>query len=382
MTPGHHLSKRHGISDYLAIASPQPAGFIYVETDRYLASAEPSIQDSDSDEEVKEKLRQWAKEPLEEVRFLGRIVERMPEEGDGFTPEESGKMKGCVVYAPFHLPPKIFTIYLDLVKTLAGPQLWKCIKGWRYLLQGKGDGVVAKMLQENEAGWVSNLLKLKELGDGCEAWCFDVGVDNHRDGTEPMEAVGRLIDAVRKREQKEGGGGDGKKVKFVLSTYMSSPFLGIRADHVALSFLTCHVTNYTANIEIDHLAKPPLSPISPTPSPIWLQAMSSLSSDTNVYMKFSGAFNEFTVDPTPADIPSILTALSPFLDHVFKCFPGRVMFGSDWPVCNVGGPAGEEGSWKLWRSVVEAWMEGKGLGEGERERVWRGAGSEAYGVSL
>ena len=58
------------------------------------------------------------------------------------------------------------------------------------------------------------------------------------------------------------------------------------------------------------------------------------------------------------------------------------MFGSDWPVCNVGGPAGEEGSWKLWRRVVESWMEGKGLGEAERERVWRGAGEEAYGVSL
>ena len=99
-------------------------------------------------------------------------------------------------------------------------------------------------------------------------------------------------------------------------------------------------------------------------------------------MKFSGAFNEFTVSPTPADIPSILTALSPFLDHVFECFPGRVMFGSDWPVCNVGGPAGEEGSWKLWRSVVGSWMEGKGLGEAEKKRVWRGAGEVAYGVVL
>ena len=82
MTPGHPLSKRHGISDYLAITSPQPAGFIYVETDRYLPSAEPNISDSDSDEDVKGKLKEWAKEPLEEVRFLRRIVEGMPEGGD------------------------------------------------------------------------------------------------------------------------------------------------------------------------------------------------------------------------------------------------------------------------------------------------------------
>ncbi|KAI4647437.1 uncharacterized protein J4E79_010295 [Alternaria viburni] len=283
MTPGHHLSKRHGISDYLSITSPQPAGFIYVETDRYLSSAEPSISGSDSDEDVKGKLREWAKEPLEEVRFLRRIVEGTPEGGDGFTGEESGKMKGAVVYAPFHLKPRVFDVYLEIVREVAGPQLWKCIKGWRYLLQRKGEGVVAKMLKEDEESWVSNLVGLKGLGDGCQAWCFDVGVDNHRDGTGPMEAVGGLIKAVRTREEKEGDG-DGKKVKFVLN----------------------------------HLAKPPLSPISPSPSPIWLQAMSSLSSDTNVYMKFSGAFNEFTVEPTPADIASILTVLSPFLDHVFK----------------------------------------------------------------
>jgi len=234
MTPGHHLSKRHGISDYLAITSPQPAGFIYVETDRYLPSAEPSIADSDSNEEVKEKLRAWAKEPLEEVKFLRRIVEGRPDEGDGFTGEESGKMKGCVVYAPFHLSPRVFNVYLELVKEVAGPLLWKSIRGWRYLLQGKGQDVVEQMLAENEEAWVSNLVGLKGLGDGCQAWCFDVGVDNHRDGTGPMEAVGKLIRAVRAREDEDEGGdgegrrvkfdGQGRRVKFVLSTYTSSRF--------------------------------------------------------------------------------------------------------------------------------------------------------------
>ena len=234
MTPGHHLSKRHGISDYLAITSPQPAGFIYVETDRYLACAEPSIADSDSNEAVKDKLRAWAKEPLEEVRFLRRIVEGRPEGGDGFTGEESGKMKGCVVYAPFHLSPRVFNVYLELVKEVAGPLLWKSIRGWRYLLQGKGQDVVEQMLAENEEAWVSNLVGLKGLGDGCQAWCFDVGVDNHRDGTGPMEAVGKLIRAVRAREDEDEGGdgkgrrvkfdGQGRRVKFVLSTYPSSRF--------------------------------------------------------------------------------------------------------------------------------------------------------------
>ncbi|OAG15035.1 hypothetical protein CC77DRAFT_488468 [Alternaria alternata] len=346
MSPGHHLAKRHGISDYLTITSPQPSGFIYVETDRYLPSAEPpSINESDNDEDVKAKLRTWAKEPLEELRFLARIVEGKPEEGDGFVESEAKKMKGCVIYAPFHCAPRVFKAYLDVAREVAGPKLWQYVKGFRYLLQGKGDGVVAKMLQESEESWIQNLCALKRLEGGCEAWCFDVGVDTHRDGEEPMKAVGKLIAGLRQYEEKEG---HENRVKFVLN----------------------------------HLAKPPLSPDPTPPSDVWLQTMTSLSSDKAIFMKLSGAFNEFTVSPTPSDVPTLLTALTPFLNHIFQCFPGRVMFGSDWPVCNVGGPAGEQGSWKLWREVVKTWMDRKGYVEEEKQKVWREAGEEAYGVAL
>ena len=131
---------------------------------------------------------------------------------------------------------------------------------------------------------------------------------------------------------------------------------------------------------IDHLAKPPLSTSNHQPNPRWLAALSTLSADQDVYMKLSGALNEFDNQPTPADIPTLLTALTPYFEHAFHCFPHRVMFGSDWPVCNVGGPAGEEGNWRLWRDVVEAWMERQGLGEKEREEVWYKAGAKAYGL--
>jgi len=58
----------------------------------------------------------------------------------------------------------------------------------------------------------------------------------------------------------------------------------------------------------------------------------------------------------------------------------RVMFGSDWPVCNVEGKRGSDGSWADWRSVVEAVLEECGVhGEG-RERVWWGTAQEAYGL--
>lgn len=128
----------------------------------------------------------------------------------------------------------------------------------------------------------------------------------------------------------------------------------------------------------DHLGKPNLSQ---RPEERWLKGMEALGEDKNVYMKLSGAFNEFD-EATPSDIPTLLKSLTPFLEHVFKCFPNRVMFGSDWPVCNVGGPNGEQGNWGLWRQVVQAWMDQQGFGDEERESVWCKAGCEAYGVEI
>lgn len=126
------------------------------------------------------------------------------------------------------------------------------------------------------------------------------------------------------------------------------------------------------------MCKPPLS--HSTPSQAWIDALKALKDDQNVYMKLSGALNEFEV--TPSSTSEIFQALKPYLDVVFECFPGRVMFGSDWPVCNVGGPKGEKGNWGLWRDVVEEVMEGRGMSEEEREGIWWRNGSRAYGVEV
>lgn len=109
--------------------------------------------------------------------------------------------------------------------------------------------------------------------------------------------------------------------------------------------------------------------------------MARLSTHPNVSIKLSGALNEFEPTPTPSSTADIVKALSPYLDTILASFgTKRIMFGSDWPVCNVGGPSGEAGNWELWREVVELWMEGKGLSDGEKEEVWWKAGAEAYGI--
>ena len=152
-----------------------------------------------------------------------------------------------------------------------------------------------------------------------------------------------------------------------ITRFMAPHFLLWNLHHPPLSQKHLRLT-----LLADHLAKPLLPS---TPSARYTAALQALQSDTNVYMKLSGAFNEFA-SATPSDVDTLVADLKPYLEVVFSCFKGRVMFGSDWPVCNVGGPRGEEGNWGLWRDVVE-----RVVGEGkEREGVWCEVGCEAYGI--
>jgi hypothetical protein len=215
MTPGHLLAKRHGIADYLAVVSPTPAGFVYVETDRYLPSPAPDIISEDEDS-IKSKLQTWAEEPLEEIRFLKRIVEGQAQESDGVNPGQGALMKGCVIYAPFHVSPHIFQTYLHIAQEVAGPELWNKVVGFRYLLQGKKEGQVQTLVSSDH--WLQNILSLSQGRNG-RGWTFDVGVDVNRDGEAGLLAVGDMVREVRKREN-----GTGRSVKFIMSTF---PFLYI-----------------------------------------------------------------------------------------------------------------------------------------------------------
>ncbi|KAL5113744.1 hypothetical protein ACEQ8H_008386 [Pleosporales sp. CAS-2024a] len=341
MQPGHFLSKRHGPLDYLSITDASVKGIVYIETDRHLpplpaALSSPTRADASTCQEVEDVLKQWAHEPLEEIKFLRRIAEGTTEDGDGDVPGKGASlMKACVLYAPMHLPNSVFEAYLRVAEKVAGPTLWgQKVVGFRFLLQGKKQGEVTRLVGRQD--WIDNLLSLgKGPRPNGKGWTFDVGVDLHRDGDEGLIAVGGMIEQVRKR---------GGKGVFVL----------------------------------DHLCKPPLS--NAPPSKTFSTALKALQNDQNVYMKLSGALNEF--DKTPDSVEQVAAALKGHVDVVFGCFQHRVMFGSDWPVCNVGGPKGESGNWLFWREVVQRVVEERGMSEGEREGVWWAVGARAYGVAM
>jgi L-fuconolactonase len=80
---------------------------------------------------------------------------------------------------------------------------------------------------------------------------------------------------------------------------------------------------------LDHLAKPFIKHAIVQP---WEAEIRELAKFPNVYCKLSGLVTEADWQAWTPD------QLAPYLDVAFDCFgPGRVMFGSDWPVCTVAG---------------------------------------------
>jgi L-fuconolactonase len=84
---------------------------------------------------------------------------------------------------------------------------------------------------------------------------------------------------------------------------------------------------------LDHISKPQIKNHILSP---WKEDIRKLAGHENVWCKLSGMVTE-------ADWKSYKPEdLRPYLDIVFEAFgPGRLMIGSDWPVCRLAGEYGE-----------------------------------------
>jgi L-fuconolactonase len=83
---------------------------------------------------------------------------------------------------------------------------------------------------------------------------------------------------------------------------------------------------------LDHGAKPDIASGGLEP---WASLIGDLAARPNVYCKVSGLVTEAGPDWRPAQI-------APYVDHLLDCFgPGRLIFGSDWPVCTLAAGYGE-----------------------------------------
>ncbi|MFJ9005853.1 amidohydrolase family protein [Streptomyces canus] len=117
---------------------------------------------------------------------------------------------------------------------------------------------------------------------------------------------------------------------------------------------------------LDHLGKPPITSGELDP---WAQQIRRLAALPNTVCKLSGMVTE-------ADWSSWTTAaLVPYADTVLDAFgPGRLMFGSDWPVCRLAATYAEV--------IAVASELTAGLGPAERHDVFTGTAVRTYDLPV
>lgn len=115
---------------------------------------------------------------------------------------------------------------------------------------------------------------------------------------------------------------------------------------------------------LDHLGKPPIASKELEP---WATAVRALAARPNTVCKLSGMVTEaaWSTWTTPD--------LAPYADVVLDAFgPGRLMFGSDWPVCRLAASYAEV--------VAAARALTHRLADDERRAVFETTASRVYGL--
>lgn len=121
-------------------------------------------------------------------------------------------------------------------------------------------------------------------------------------------------------------------------------------------------------VVIDHCMKPAIRDHTAAEFAVWADGMAAIARDTLACCKLSGLVTE-------AGAGWSLDALKPYADHVLDVFgPGRVMWGSDWPVCRLAADYGE------WHRAARA-LTGH-LPAPQQDRIFGGTAAEFYGLNI
>lgn len=337
---GNPLGQQHSLDDYTSATNTAPTleGFIFVETDR-IHDLQKGVQDGSG----------W-EYPLVEVDWLKRIALGQPRQGEGHGAHQKDLCLAIVPWAPLPSGVDAMEAYVKKVKERAR-EAWGKVRGFRYLVQYKPRGT---MLGD---GFIEGLRWL-----GRNGFSFDLGVDHHRDGDwqleEALEMVTRAHEGVVEEE----------KVTFILGR---------------LTWYSIFITvRLTSNL-VDHLCKPDMTlfksgDVTEDPRFItWRHAIGSLSRLSKTYVKLSGCFSEIPEEYHAAPAEKIFEVLQPWLIVVLTAFRGRIMFGSDWPVCTIGI---KDNAWHKWALVVQRMCQMANLNKAEEIMLWSGTAIEAYNI--
>lgn len=120
-----------------------------------------------------------------------------------------------------------------------------------------------------------------------------------------------------------------------------------------------------ARLVLDHAGKPAIAAGSYEP---WARFLTELAARPNVFCKLSGLVTE--ADWTKWTVED----LRPYASHVLESFgPARVMFGSDWPVCELA--ATYDQVYESARAVTSV------LSPAEQDEVFGGTATRAYPIA-
>jgi L-fuconolactonase len=113
---------------------------------------------------------------------------------------------------------------------------------------------------------------------------------------------------------------------------------------------------------LDHLGKPPIRERRPEP---WRTQIAELAALPNVVCKISGMTTEAEHASWTAD------DLAPYFYRAVECFGwDRLLFGSDWPVCNLAG------GYDPWRRAVDQLL--AGVTPADRAKFFAGNAGRIY----
>ncbi|MBC7682730.1 MAG: amidohydrolase family protein [Ferruginibacter sp.] len=124
---------------------------------------------------------------------------------------------------------------------------------------------------------------------------------------------------------------------------------------------------------LDHLGKPPLK--HPEQMPQWTQSLKALAAMPHVVCKLSGLVTE-AAWPFACGLPTaVQQTVWDCFDTALEAFgPTRLLFGSDWPVCELAAP------YPTVHQLAQTWA-AKRLTLSEQTAFWSGNAIRCYNLS-